>query len=427
MAIDPKSANAHDRLGRVIFHADKSKDHEVGAPLAYDQFKQAVTADKNSISANIAMAQLYQEAKMNNEAQRFITLAVNNPPADEASKLATMIAAAHWALENDHPDQAKDYSMKALAADPTSLEAKFLRGVSARLLKDPETAEKYLEEVYIASPMNFSASNQYAQVLAEQNNKDKRKKALEIARINDKVFGGKTRQGIETAATLGWVLYQMGDLNEADQVMQAIVRTRSPSADALYYRARILQDRGQSEEALKYVTAACEISKAFVHHTEAEDMKAKLAKAMWERSAQRLGGDDLQSDPARFQHSGPRSQEAGSPGGDGNHPAFDIDNDNKVHTAQPLRAAVAGSREQGAGSRAYGAGRSRYDQPDPDGSTNCQSGVDQSRPLNQPPAIRRGLFIACGYRPALGAPVVAGQRLQGRIKKIMVGRSVVLP
>src|SRR5439155_23998521 len=103
-----------------------------------------------------------------------------------------------------------------------------LRGVAARLFKDTPTAEKYLQEVFMASPSNFSASNQYAQVLAEQLGKEKRQRALDIARINQKMYGGQTnQQGIEAAATLGWVLYQMGNINEADRVMQAIINTNA--------------------------------------------------------------------------------------------------------------------------------------------------------------------------------------------------------
>jgi tetratricopeptide (TPR) repeat protein len=277
LVIDPKSASAHDRLGRVLFKKDTSDDHADGAKAAYKEFNEAVSDDSQSISADIALAQLYEEAGKHDRATRFIALAVKqNLPAAPEAKLATLLAAAHWALESDQPTEAREYAEMALKAKPDSLEAKFLRGVAARLLKDTAVAESSLQEVYMASPMNFAASNQYAQVLAEQNNKDKRQKALEIAKINDKMFGGQNRQGIETAATLGWIYYQMGQINQADQVMQAIVKTGSPSADALYYRARILQDVGKTEEAVNYLKTALGISKAFVHHKEAKDMLAKL-------------------------------------------------------------------------------------------------------------------------------------------------------
>lgn len=278
---DPAGAAPHSRLGRVLFVEDKSEDSKTGAPAAYKEYKLAAACDPKSVSPDISLAQLYENAGNHKDAGKFIKLAVEqNLPADPETRLATFVAAAHWALETNQNNEARDYADAALKVKPDSLEAKFLRGVAARLFKDSVTAEKYLGEVYLASPMNFSASNQYAQVLAEQNNKDKRQKALEIAQMNDKTFGGQNnpRQAIETAATLGWVLYNQGQINKADQVMQAIEKTGSPSADSLYYRARILQQVGNTDDAIKYLSTALKVSRAFIHRGEAEEMLKTLAR-----------------------------------------------------------------------------------------------------------------------------------------------------
>ncbi len=274
---DAASAPAHERLGRVLFKADKSADKQAGARAAYRQFKMAVEADDKSVSADIALAQLYEEAKLHEDAKKFVGKAVLSLPRESTTQLATLLAAAHWALETEQIDEARDYSAQALKVDPKSLEAKFLRGVSARLLGDTSTAERLLEEVFLASPTNFSASNQYAQVLAEENDKDKRAKALEIARINDKMFGGQNggARGIETAATLGWVLFEMGKVTEAAQVMQAIVQTGNANPDSLYYCARIFDVRNQPEQAVKFLQEALK-NKAFVHRKEAKQLLAKL-------------------------------------------------------------------------------------------------------------------------------------------------------
>jgi len=282
LLIDQNSAAAHDRLGRVLFKADTTDAKDAGARKAYEEFQAAVKADPKAISADIAMAQLYEEAKNHDMAKRFMKLAVGaNLPRAVESRLNTLIAAAHWALETDQPTEARDYSEMAVKLKPDSSEAKFLRGVAARLFKDTATAEKYLQEVFMSAPSNFSASNQYAQVLAEQPDKDKRDRALQIARINQKMYGGQNnREGIETAATLGWVLYQMGNVNEADKVMQAILNTGNPSADSLYYKARILQEVGRSEDAKKCLDLALKISKSFVHHKDAKDMSEMLAKRL---------------------------------------------------------------------------------------------------------------------------------------------------
>jgi tetratricopeptide (TPR) repeat protein len=298
LAIDQNSAAGHARLGRVLFKADTSDKRIDGAKAAYNEFKEAIKDDPKSISPDIALGQLYEEAKNHERARQFMTLAVGQdlPKADlPESRLSTLIAAAHWALESDQPTEARDYSEMAVKLKPDSLEAKFLRGVAARLFKDSATAEKYLQEVFMSTPMNFSASNQYAQVLAEQNDKDKRDRALQIARINQKMYGGQNnREGIEAAATLGWVLFKMEKVNEADQVMQAVINTGNPSADSLYYKARILQDMGKSEEAKKWLDLALKVSKSFVHHSEAKEMRDMLAKRLGTDS----GDDKEPSTPA---------------------------------------------------------------------------------------------------------------------------------
>ncbi len=285
LALDPKSAAAHARLARVLFKADTSDKKLDGAKAAYAEYKEARNDDPKSISPDIALAQLYEEAKNHEKAKQFIALAVGQDlpaPADAESRLATLIAAAHWALESsDQPTEARDYAEMALKTKPDSLEAKFLRGVAARLLKDNVTAEKYLQEVFMSSPSNFAASNQFAQVLAEQKDKDKRQRALDIAQINQKMFAGqKNQQEIEATATLGWVLFNMEKINEADQVVQAVLNTGNPSPDALYFKARILQEMGKSEDAKKVVDLALKYPKNFVHRPEALGMSNTLARSL---------------------------------------------------------------------------------------------------------------------------------------------------
>jgi hypothetical protein len=133
----------------------------------------------------------------------------------------------------------------------------------------------------MSSPSNFAASNQFAQVLAEQKDKDKRQRALDIASINQKMFAGqKNQQEIEAAATLGWVLFNMEKINEADRVVQAVLNTGNPSPDALYFKARILQEMGKSEDAKKVVDLALKFPKNFVHRPEALAMSNTLARSL---------------------------------------------------------------------------------------------------------------------------------------------------
>jgi len=285
LALDPNSAAAHARLARVLFKADTSDKKLDGAKAAYAEYKEALKNDTKSISPDIALALLYEDAKNHEQARKFIGLAVGQDlPADPESRLATLIAAAHWAIESsDQPTEARDYADMALKTKPDSQEAKFLRGVAARLQspKDNVTAEKYLQDVFMSSPSNFAASNQFAQVLAEQKDKDKRQRALDIAQINQKMYAGqKNQQEIEATATLGWVLFNMEKINEANQVVQAVLKSGTPSPDAWYFEARILQEMGKSEDAKKAVDVALRWPKNFVHRPDAKAMSTALARSL---------------------------------------------------------------------------------------------------------------------------------------------------
>ncbi len=282
LAIDPKSAAAHNQLAGVLFKADKSDDKRAGARAAYAELKAAVDADPKTMSADMGLALLYEQAgrhqdPSNEDAVTFIKRAVTTPPKDDDTKLATYIRAAEWAVNTNQPKEAKDYADMALRAQPDSVEAKVVRAIAARLLGDNPTAEKYLKEVCEAYPMNFGATNQYAQVLAEQSaDKKKQEKALSIAQINAKLYGQGTPQSAECAATLGWVLYQQGQINQADQVMRELEKANAQTPDSLFYKAKILDKVGQQEDALKYLNLALKLSKAFVHHKDAVAMKDML-------------------------------------------------------------------------------------------------------------------------------------------------------
>lgn len=159
-------------------------------------------------------------------------------------------------------------------------------GVAARMKGDTKTAEKMLEEVFMSSPGNFQASNQLAQVLAEQKtDKEKQQRGLEIAMNNQAAAqaGDAGRRdparALESAATLGWVLFQMNRIPEADQVTQAIINTGVASPDILYYQARLFQEHSQTKEAIAKLKSALSNSRGFfVHRADAKEMLAKLDK-----------------------------------------------------------------------------------------------------------------------------------------------------
>jgi tetratricopeptide (TPR) repeat protein len=268
LQLDPDSAPAHQQLGRVLFKQNNARD-------AFLEYTAAQKADPKAILPELALAQLYEQAGDRDNAARFIDLAVKKAPQD----VEVLMAAAQWALATNRLNDAVQYSEAALKADPKRLEARVLRGTIARYAGDLKSAQSHLEAAYLQSPGNFGASNQLALVLAEQDDTAAKQRALELAELNLRAFAQQPGLGAEAASTLGWVYYRMGRLLEAERALGAVVQTGTLSADSAYYVARIIQDRGRTEEAVKLLETALQTTQPFAHRQDASNLLAQLTRS----------------------------------------------------------------------------------------------------------------------------------------------------
>ena len=163
-----------------------------------------------------------------------------------------------------------------------ALEAQYFMGVASRMKGDTKTAEQCLTKVYMEAPGNFAASNQLAQVLVEENDPDKQERGLQIAVNNNLAAQGEgarrePARAVEAASTLGWAYFMTNRIPEADQATQAVINTGVSSPDIWYYRARLFDYHGQTQDAIKSLKAATSNTRGFfVHRREAVDLLAKL-------------------------------------------------------------------------------------------------------------------------------------------------------
>ncbi len=289
---DPSNAAAHQQLGRALFKADTDENKANSLAKVKAEFAKAVDLDEKSIPPGIAIAQLFTEAKNLEMAEKYIDMEVTTQQKDDAAQLAVMLAAARWALDANKAEKALDFSDKAIAADKekTALEAKFIKGVAARVLNKPDVAEQCLEEVYIASPSNFAASNQLALVLGEQtggpDHKKKQEAGLELAKLNAQLYCQKDSpaaqqdpaRNAEAASTLAWILFKVNPKDKKSQeVINAIEKTGNVPPDCLYYAAYIINEKdGDSDKALKLLDLSLKGNRFFVHREEAKELAASL-------------------------------------------------------------------------------------------------------------------------------------------------------
>ncbi|MHB9078474.1 MAG: tetratricopeptide repeat protein [Pirellulaceae bacterium] len=264
LKFDPQSAAAMQRMGRVLFAQGKRE-------AALQQFQAAAQVDKTALNPDAMMGRLYEQSGERDKAQASMDAAVKAAPAD----LKTRLAMLQWAFETGQLAAAQGHADAALKIDPSSVEAKHVRGTVALFQRDFKVAEDCFQAVLIQAPASFAASNNLALALCCQDDESKKRRALEYAQVNVRQY---PRQA-EAYSTLGWILYQMGQRDEAEKALRTAASNSAVSPDTAYYLARVDIDRDRKAEAKVILESAVKATGPFMFRREAEDLLAQLIAA----------------------------------------------------------------------------------------------------------------------------------------------------
>jgi tetratricopeptide (TPR) repeat protein len=274
--IDPNNARARTRLGRTQFEQEKYRE-------AYATFTQLYEKNDSVPRPEVNMALLYEQAsrqpgkeQLRENAEKLMNLAVERMP----EHLETRLAAAQWGLEAGRMDFAKTNAQAALQIDPDSLPAKIAVGVVARHEGDGDRAEELFTSAHLQSPGNFAAMNHLALTLIERPEAEHRRRALEFAQVNARVYADlRQAMGREAAVTLAWILFSMGREADAMRNLSAAVRAGSVTPESSYYAARILVARGGREPALDLLERLLQQRRAFLHRADAQQLLNKIRQS----------------------------------------------------------------------------------------------------------------------------------------------------
>lgn len=271
IVVDPDTGRFHRRLGIALFRQGPAK-----AKDAYASLKAARAADASLRSAEVIMSELYSSKDDDENAQKWINYALEKNPDDTSTRLAVV-----WRLlETGKAEQAKTQADAAYQAEKTSLEAKVLRGIAARMIGSYENAELWLLSAHRQAPTDFAATNHLVHVLLAQDDKTKRDLALQYAILNARMHpyqaNRPTANGIESTATLGWVYYQLNQTKKAAQLLNTVLGRIAASPDGSYYASRILVDRRQMKEATRVLERALTTKRLFVERQAAEKLLAQI-------------------------------------------------------------------------------------------------------------------------------------------------------
>lgn len=263
LKLEPDNGKARQRLARSLFFQDKVEE-------ALAELQKAVQDDKSLEPPATSMGWLYTQKEDWTKAAEWMERAVKEAPDNARAQQGF----AAWLLDRDRADEAQPHARKAVQLDPDSRDIRLLNAMICRHLRAYDEAEKYLQPLYQDSPADFVVCNELALALIGQTEPAKRTRALQLAELNLRGYP----RAPEALSTLGWVQYRLGNLEAAENALQAAAKAGTINPDTGYYLARVFAERGQPEQARKVLQLAVEVRGKFQYRKEARELLARLSK-----------------------------------------------------------------------------------------------------------------------------------------------------
>jgi tetratricopeptide (TPR) repeat protein len=259
---DPRNAALRQRLARTLFLVDKPDE-------AFAELGAAHKEDPTLDPPQMSMAQLWTAKHDFAKADEWYTKAVASHP--NSAKVHRALAG--YLLDRGRLDTARAHLAAAQKLEPASRDTKALAGLTARYAKDYAAATAVFEELVRDHPsFGFGVVN-LALVLAESGDATGKRRATELA----EGYAKQNPRAGEPRAVLAYCLFKAGRAADAEKVARTTAGG-ALSPDAAYFVARVLADRGATDDAQKILRAAAESKDGFVYRKDATDLLADLDK-----------------------------------------------------------------------------------------------------------------------------------------------------
>ncbi|QDV32441.1 tetratricopeptide repeat protein [Tautonia plasticadhaerens] len=234
LALEPADATARHRLGRALFWLG-----EVGP--AREALSRASGLSPSLEPPDVTLARLFALKGDVEQAGRRFDRAIDDAPDDPRP----FVAKAAWLLDRGLPGQIAPLVDELGRITPDSTDLGKLRGLLARSRGDSGEAERHFRSLLERDPGDAFARDQLALVLADQDDPEKRRKALELAEMNARL----SPEGPRALSTLGWARFRAGLAEPAEQALRLAVARGESSPDTAYFLARVLDASGRPDDA----------------------------------------------------------------------------------------------------------------------------------------------------------------------------------
>ncbi len=224
-------------------------------------------SDGKGLPADAAMSQLYAARGDLENAKKSLDAALKAYP----KSTSVLILSINNALVENNLDSAWKL-VQQLYQEDKSAEVLKTFGRVALFRSDYKRAEAAFQEAIRQTPLDTDAANGLALALCEQGDEEKNKRAVQYAAGNVQKQGNNR----DFLATLGWVLYRTGQPDEAIQILQQSAADGQINAASAYYFAVALSDKGQTDQAKKFLEAALSSKPPFAKRAAAQELLKKL-------------------------------------------------------------------------------------------------------------------------------------------------------
>lgn len=261
----PEDAAAHYRLGVALFWLKQYRKANTSLEKAHE-------LDDRLMPAAVVMGSLYEKSGNRDKASEWMKYAVQKSPND----VRTRLGMARWLWQTGQLEEADKNAKQALKLDSQSLDAKIMCGMIARYLRKNDEAEKFFEEASQQSPSNFTARNELVLTLIDSDNADKRRRALELAELNIRVFPKNPK----SFASLGWAYYHQDRLTDARRGLARASQLGPIGSETAFYMAKVASDQGRNAEAVRILDKALSYDGPFLYREEARALQDTLKKKL---------------------------------------------------------------------------------------------------------------------------------------------------
>lgn len=252
--LDSDNSQARQRLGRAYFELG---DHD----RALLELRGAAAHDPSLATGEVALAWLFTRAGNTTAANEWMDRAIRARPDDAEVRRQF----GRWLLEHGRVEEAQREGELAAQLAPHSSRILILQGLIAQREKRFEEAEEKFERVRNQAPGDFEASDRLAQVLIEQPDDSKRRRATQIAEVNARQFPDST----QALATLGRVYFRLGRTADAERAFSAALEKGPVDSDTLYLVARFLDQQGKPDRVPGLLKRALDAPGLFLASEEA--------------------------------------------------------------------------------------------------------------------------------------------------------------